>query len=221
MGLRPRNGLDRVGHPQNHPAERLTTWKKMRTLSRLGVLRYHPHVTVNLRVEASPPLTEPSRRGVRLRAGSLIHTPVHFRGRRRRAEVGAPSALAGLSRSVPAGGCREPRRGQDPGLRVDEEDEAGVQPLPRGRAGARGEALGLGGFPERCEFVIGFSAARGFATHHLCQRFSKLCPPLGLWAAGGHGVWKVCPQRPPSPSVPSARTPASPRLCLLPCKSGL
>lgn len=53
-----------------------------------------------------------------------------------------------------AGGCPEPQWGQDPSVCVDEGCEAGARPVLRGCAGARGQGLGLGGLPERCEFVF-------------------------------------------------------------------
>lgn len=55
---------------------------------------------------------------------------------------------------VSAGGCPEPQWGQDPSVCVDEGREAGARPVLRGCAGARGQGLGLGGLPERCEFVF-------------------------------------------------------------------
>lgn len=58
-----------------------------------------------------------------------------------------------MSPSVPAGGHCELQQGKDSGVRVDEADEAGTQPLLRGRAGARGEGLGLGCLPKRCELL--------------------------------------------------------------------
>lgn len=55
---------------------------------------------------------------------------------------------AQVSLSVLTGGCPGPQRGQDPSVCVDEEGEAGAQPVLRGRAGACGQGLGLGGLPE-------------------------------------------------------------------------
>lgn len=68
-------------------------------------------------------------------------------------------AGASASLSLPTGGRGEPRRGEDPGVRVAEEGGAGAQPVLCGRAGARGEGLGLGGLPERCEFASRSSSA--------------------------------------------------------------
>lgn len=120
---------------------------------------------------ASRTLTQVVRFSVR----NLVCILVTFQNVRRASSTGrCPRARsrggAGASLSLPTGGRREPRRGEDPGLRVAEEGGAGARPVLRGRAGARGAGLGLGGFPERREFATRFS---------LNARLLRLSVPAG------------------------------------------
>lgn len=101
---------------------------------------------------------------VRLSVRNLVRTLFKFQNVRQVSSTwkcprAGSRAGASASLSLPTGGRGEPRRGEDPGVRVAEEGGAGAQPVLCGRAGARGEGLGLGGLPERCEFASRSSSA--------------------------------------------------------------
>lgn len=101
---------------------------------------------------------------VRLSVRNLVLTLFKFQNVRQVSSTwkcprAGSQAGASASLSLPTGGRGEPRRGEDPGVRVAEEGGAGAQPVLCGRAGARGEGLGLGGLPERCEFASRSSSA--------------------------------------------------------------
>lgn len=101
---------------------------------------------------------------VRLSVRNLVRTLFKFQNVRQVSSTwkcprAGSRAGASASLSLPTGGRGEPRRGEDPSVRVAEEGGAGAQPVLCGRAGARGEGLGLGGLPERCEFASRSSSA--------------------------------------------------------------
>lgn len=104
----------------------------------------------------------------------------------------------GLGRSEPLcapGGRCEPQWGEDPGVRVDEEGEAGEQPLLRGRAGARGAGLGLGGVPERRESRSGSQLCVALPLGPplpRCPSASAHGIPRSLGAGRGPGAWRMC-----------------------------